>query len=358
MARRLVSSVVIFAVALSTCFVAILPSGPLLAQFDALRWIPIPTPSDEDFLVVNPSEVSVLEIGSATRWYAADIPNMMLYRSDDGGITWQDDILDNLLDASPAPTLPVWDLAVAPGDADLLVAVTDDRQEVYFSEDGGLSWIHLPSPSSATEWVPGHLIADVAISPLYTSAGDERRDIAIGIRLPNGIADGDVLVIPADGIIGSWKGQGLEMDVSSVAFSPNYADDETILAVASDTDGTFLATGYRVLGSNDTLWEVTNPYFIEISTASSGAVPPVPAEYLSPTEDELIYSDIAVPSAYDGDTLAQRVVYVSYASTTDPLNGPDDVYRIDNSRTRRMNLDRGANIQVFSRSPGWQACRR
>ncbi|NLE95734.1 MAG: hypothetical protein GX600_08655 [Dehalococcoidia bacterium] len=342
MARRLVSSVVIFGVVLSSVLVAILPSSQVLAQFEALRWTPIRTPSDEDFFAVTPSEVSALVLGSESVWYAADIPNSSLYRTLDGGRTWDDEIEDALLDATPTPTLPVWDLAVAPDDPDFIVAVTDGRQEVYVSQDGGDSWEALPSPSTAAEWVPGHVIADVAVSPLY--GDNEQRDVAVGIRLPNGAADGDVIVIQLDTLIGSWRGQGLDADVSRVAFSPNYDDDETIIALVSDTTGTFLATGYRVIGSNTTLWEVTNPYYIEISHMNTGA--------LSPREDQLIYSDIVVPPDYDGDNASKRVVYVSYASTVyllgDPNEIPDDVYRVAEPHAYRMNLKQGGNAPVFS----------
>ncbi|MBN1152896.1 MAG: hypothetical protein JXA58_06770, partial [Dehalococcoidia bacterium] len=341
MARRLVSSVVILAVLLSTCIVAILPSGPVLAQYESLIWSPIRTPSDDDFMVVNPSEVSVLVLGSEDEWYAADIPNSMLYSTVDAGRTWQDDIHDNLLAATPTPTLPVWDLAVAPDDPNFLVAVTDSRQEVYLTEDGGDTWNAL-NVAATGGWDPLIQISDVAVSPSYDDG--EMRDIAVATRMPDGVADGDVWIIRVDAIISLWKAQGLGVDVSSVAFSPNYDSDETVIALASDTTHTYLATGYRVLGSNDTIWEVTDPYFIEISHLESGD--------LSPTENQLIYSDLAVPADYDGDDASGRELYVSFASTVyllgDPNEIPDDVYRVEEPHAYRMNLKRGDNAPVFS----------
>ena len=332
MARRLVSCVVVLALFVSSSVAAILlPAGQVLAQFEALRWSPVRTPSDDGFMVVNPSELSAVVFGSPTVWYAADIPNSKLYRTMDGGLTWQDDILDNLLDATPAPVLPVWDLAVAPDDPSFVVAVTDGRQEVYLSEDGGETWTAL-NIAATSGWNPLIQIADVAVSPAYN--GGDVRDIAVATRMPDGVSDGDVWVIRVDSLMSSWKGQALGMDVSSVAFSPNYDDDETIIAIVSDVAGTYLVTGYRVLASNDTLWQVTTPFFIEVCRTDQD----------SPTESELIYSDLAVPSTYDGDAASLRVVYVSYASTVDT----DDVYRIDDWRVQRMNLKRGEKIPVFS----------
>ena len=334
MARRLVSSVVALALFLSSSLAAILlPAGQVLAQFEALTWSPIRTPSEEDFMVVNPSEVSALVLGSETVWYAADIPNSELYRTDDGGLTWQNDILDNLLDATPAPTLPVWGLAVAPDDPEFIVAVTDSRQEVYLSDDGGDTWAAL-NIAATSGWDPLLQIADVAVSPSYD--GGDTRDIAVATRMPDGFIDGDVWVIRIDSLISSWKGQALAMDVSSVAFSPNYDDDETIIALVSDAAGTYLVTGYRVLASNDTLWQVTTPFFIEVCLADED----------SPTESELIYSDIAVAPDYDGDNASHRVVFVSYASIVET----DDVYRIDDWRVKRLGIGRGddPDVPVFS----------
>ena len=63
-----------------------------------------------------------------------------------------------------------------------------------------------------------------------------------------------------------------------------------------------------------------------------------------PLENELIYSDIAVPSSYDGDNSSNRVLYVSYTSTADT----DDVYRVDDSSVRRMNLMSGLKVSTYS----------
>ncbi len=318
-----------------SCFSGVLlHPRTVAAQFEALVWSPVRTPSEEDFMVVNPSEINVLKMGSATVWYAADIPNGQLYKTEDGGLTWQDSILDNLLDASPSvPTLPVWDLAVAPDDENFVVAVTDDRQEVYLSGDGGEEWEKMPTGG----WAPPLQIATVAISP---ADGDGRRDIAVGTRNPDdGAADGDVWVSRGDGLFMTWHFQNLErdgssMDVSKVAFSPNYNSDRAILAIASDTEGTFLATGRRVIDANETLWDVTDPVFIDLSILDES----------SPTEDQLIYSDLVLPSSYDGDVAARRTVYVSYASEHEY----DDVYRVDDNRVFRLDLDDGQDVPIFS----------
>ncbi len=315
MARRLVSSVVAFALFVS-CFTGVLlHPGTVSAQFEPLRWSPIHTPSDEDFFVVSPSEISALVLGSSQVWYAADIPNEKLYKTEDGGRTWDDDIIDNLLDAFPsAPTLPVWDLAVAPDDPDFVIAVTDNRQELYLSIDGGEEWGHI---TDSADWGASLQIADVAIS-LEDDNGN--RDIAVATRDPDdGITDGDVWIAqdvqPPFQFV-SWVSQGLDMDVSSVAFSPNYWDDRIVLAVVSDDAGTYLATGRRDFDLNTIFLDVTVPPLVPIGDNTDG-----------PLENELIYSSIVVPPSYDGEVATRRIVYVGYTSE----HGEDDVYKIDDT---------------------------
>ncbi|MFW6056633.1 MAG: hypothetical protein ACOC9B_04930, partial [Chloroflexota bacterium] len=118
------SRALICIVVVASSLAVLAPASDVHAQIESLVWSTVRTPSDDDFVVVSPSEVNVLELGSSTTWYASDISNSVLYRSDDGGLSWQDDIRDNLLDADPAPTLPVWDIAVAPDDEDFLAVVT------------------------------------------------------------------------------------------------------------------------------------------------------------------------------------------------------------------------------------------
>ncbi len=326
--RRFVQ--VLFCLSLLTPSLALIlsPDTPALAAPDRLLWSTIRTPSDEDFMVVTPSEVNVLVPASDSVWYAADIPNLVLYKSEDGGLTWEDEILDALLDAEPAPVLPVWDLAVAPDDPDFVVAVTDGRQEVYVSDDGGETWDYA---SSGAGWLPTELIADVCVSGAY----DGVRDIAVGTRVAaSGVPYGDVWVV-TEGVWGAWSEQELDKDVSTVRFSPGYDVDETIVAIGSDDTGTFVCTGYRNTETNTTNWtDPTDPDFVDVSELDED----------SPTEDEIIFSDLVFYDGYSGDISADRNLLVSYASEADT----DDVYRVENTDVRRLDVDRGSKLAIMS----------
>lgn len=296
------------------------------ASPDRHRWSIVDTPSGEDYVVVNASEINVLVAATADTLYALDIPAEKVYKSTDGGVTWDDEVTDFLVEEGAE--MPAWDLAVAPGDPDLIAVVTDARQEVYVSEDGGETWEDTEA-SGATGWDPGLLIADLAFSPEY----DSSRDMALGTRNPDGIAGGDVWVM-CSAVFASWTAQELDLDVSSVGFSPDYEDDATILAVASDLDDTYLCTGYRDRDDNTTDWDVTDPEMVRLAE--------LPDE--SPAEDEIIRSSLAIPSGYSGDDADDRVVYVGYSSNTDA----DDVYRVEDDEAWRLDIKRGQAVAVAS----------
>ena len=302
------------------------------AEPDRHEWSVVDTPSEEDFVVVSPSEVNALVLASDEVFYAIDIPGEDVYKSIDGGVTWKDDMTQALLDEGA--DLPAWDIAVAPDDPDLVAVVTDARQEVYVSEDGGETWEDT-QVSSATGWDSSLLIADIDISPEY----DSSRDMVIGTRKPDASANGDIWVLKRE-IIPGWKAQELEIDstvgadVTSVRFSPSYEDDRTVVAVASDTNGTYLCTGVRDTTLDTTEWKVTVPAGVEIKGPVAG----------SPAEDEIICSDLALPAGYSGDDADSRVLYAAYASNTDA----DDAFRIEDDKVFRLNIDMGRPVAAAS----------
>jgi len=308
----------------------LLSSGLLLpgndsvsASPDQAQWSIVDTPSGEGAVVVSPSEINALAIGSDDEtFYAVDIPNGKVYRSIDGGVTWDDDLAAAL--ESEGAILPAWDIDVAPGDPELVAVVTDNRTAVYVSDDGGETWVDTKTPD-----LSGLLIADITISEEY----DEERDIAFGTRKPDDTVNGDVWVRELEGL-GTWTAQGLNMDVTAVRFSPSYSSDKTILAIASDSDRTYLCTGVRDNLGDSTDWDVTDPSQVEISESSGE----------SPGENEIIVSDLALPSDYSGDDSDTRVVYAAYSSNTTA----DDVYRIDDDAVFRMDVNHGEAVAIAS----------
>jgi hypothetical protein len=294
------------------------PGEPVSASPDRLKWSIVDSPSAEGNVVVSPSEINAFAFGSEETFYAADIPNSRIYKSTDGGFTWEDK-LTAALEAAGA-NLPGWDIAVAPDDPDLIAVVSDNRTAVYASDDGGENWDDAAVPDLA-----GFLISDIALSPAY---GDGERDIAIGTRLPNVNITGDVWA-RSIGISG-WKEQELHMDVSSIRFSFNYYEDKAVVAIAGDEDNTFLCVGERITNENRTYWYDS----IEIADSFGD----------SPSKDEIIISDLALRwGDYSED--AHWTAYAGYYSTTDA----DDVYRVERDGTvKRLDVKGGGAVPIAS----------
>lgn len=325
-------------------FFPLVDSQPISANPDRLEWSVVDSPSEEGNVVVSPSEINAFVAGQNETFYAIDIPHSRVYKSTDGGITWEDDLNGTLED--DGATLPAWDIAVAPDNPDLVAVVTDNRTAVYLSDDGGQNWEGKWENSTAFD-LNGTLISDIAISPKY----DDTYDIAIGTRHPDGNTTGDVWVIKLFEI-GNWKAQELQIDpdsnktadVSTVRFSPNYAEDKAILAIASsanDTDideslreRTFLCAGERNTESKETTWTT----FIEIIDSSTGD---------SPDEDEIIFSDLALPSQ-NYRKGKNWIAYASYYSNS--TTGCDDVYRIeeDGKQVYRLDVKGGNEVGIAS----------
>jgi len=325
-------------------FFPLVDSQPISANPDRLKWSVVATPSEEGNVVVSPSEINAFVASQNDTFYAIyaiDIPHSRVYKSTDGGVTWEDNLNGTLEDAGA--TLPAWDIAVAPDNPDLVAVVTDNRTAVYLSDDGGQNWEDSGVPN-----LGGTLISDIAISPKY----DDTYDVAIGTRYPDGNTTGDVWVITLFEL-GGWKAQELQIDpasnktadVSTVRFSSSYEEDKAILAVASSANDTapslqnrtFLCAGERNTESKETTWTT----FIEIIDPSKSSLGD------SPDEDEIIFSDLALPSGdYSKDS--KWIAYASYYSNS--ATGCDDVYRIeeDGKQVYRLDVTGGNEVGIAS----------
>ncbi|MBN1374979.1 MAG: hypothetical protein JXA01_02365 [Dehalococcoidia bacterium] len=292
-----------------------------------LKWHQMDTPGSVSNKndILSPSEVNDLAIGDDKTLYAIDIPwgdntdgSKAIYKSTDKGISWNDNIgkyLFKSMSAAERSNFRVWNVAVAPDDADLIAVVTNNSlstlpSSVWLSDDGGISWANSLCPVSSH-------ISKISIS---AKAGDSR-NVAIGTRTGAGL--GNVWTMD-DQHQNSWENQLLSGDIVSLQYSPDYANDNTIVVIYSDASGTFLTAGVHDNTVNTTNWATLYPQGpIEVTTNGAGN---------SPKASQIISANLSLPGSYTSRTAIARI----YFASIDCPAAPSGIYRIDGTSICRL----------------------
>ncbi|MFC1978018.1 hypothetical protein ACFLWS_07145 [Chloroflexota bacterium] len=323
------------------CF--LLAPSPAQAEMDALKWVKTNKPGLEGNLIISPSEVSEIAVGSRGTIYALDSSenSSRVYQSLDAGATWKD-ITSRLIEAGAV--LPASKVAIAPDKSGIVAVVTNSGAQVYLSSDGGSTWTGTNVPSLAGT------IQAITISRQYVETEESLREIAIGTAdWGDNTTTGQVWVFKIGKQMLSWQSQSLVVDpghvggeVSAIAYSPNYQRDYTIIAVASTTadvagdyqNKTWLCLGERDTAAGTTSWNTYSGYPVAIATAGDGI-------------GVSFSSSLALPSNYSGsqELSQRRQLFLSY--NRDP-DANDDVYWINDMTSTRLDVNAGANIDISS----------
>jgi photosystem II stability/assembly factor-like uncharacterized protein len=316
---------------------------PSPAQADIpLKWAVVDKPGKEGNIVVSPSEVSEIAVGSSSVIYVIDSEYSKIYRSLDAGKKWED-ITSGLLDAGAE--LPASKIAVSPDKLGIVAVVTNNGTEVYLSEDGGIDWDDSGIPADLAG-----AIQAITISKEYSQGSKTYMEIAIGTAdWGNNTTSGQVWVRQLGiGCFGTgWKNQSLTVDlfdlggeVSAISYSPDFRRDRTILVVASTgsdvtpayENATWLCLGERDASAGTTSWNATEHYPAKIIPAGNG-----PGVFY-------IHSSLALPSDYSSDDESSRQLFVSCDRKPDP-DGYNDVYWLDDYTPHRMYAG-GDNVPI------------
>jgi hypothetical protein len=282
------------------CF--IIPTRPPSVHAGTMQWSVVDTPSSLGNVIVSPSEINAIAIGSDGRtFYAIEIPNNKVYRSLNGGISW-DDMSSYLINAGAA--LPAWNIAMALDNPNLVAAVTSSGGlpgKVFVSTDGGGKWHDTHCPATGS-------ISAIAISPNYGGY-----DIAIGTR--TGAGNGDIYISQASGQ-GNWASQSFNGDVLALKFSPTYRADSSIVTISTHATGTYINIGIHDMAANTTNWGTWGP--VEVTTTGAGT---------SPNVAQLITADLELPADFSGQAPSLRRMYVSLDAPTANAG----IYRFDDT---------------------------
>ncbi len=266
---------------------------------------------------------------------------VMLYRSLDGGLSWDDTPYQNLVRNQtniPYGTF-VWDIALATDDANIIAVVCANInvsplvQEVWISFDNGINWDNTIW-TLETDKTGIKLISTIDIS---RSFGD--RKMLVGTRDGSGLATNNIQITNLSNYK-KWSTQDLNGENPSInsvtgdilvaKFSPNFPEDKTIIIVYSNGElepahgGTWIATGIHDLATSSTKWQSFREH-VEIRNSNNK-----PGD--SPQINEIIRVNLELPSDFSGNDSNLRFFYVS----TDAIDRVESVspnrgvYRIEN----------------------------
>jgi len=330
---RAVYIVIALALALSLAMVAA-PKAPVGANPGKTEWTPVTTPSEKNDTIVPGSNLYDFAVGpdGDTIYVIGEMPVgrnaplattiIALWKSTDGGATWSDKT-SKLLKANvklglPAEFALLTQVAVSPSDGDFVAVAGRDaagNPMVVGSTNGATKFYYTDTVSDG---VTGNIICmDVSqvVEDVY--------NIAIGT------STGKVWRYEAGTYWGStWKdatgyGAGWKAStaVTSVAFSPNWPGDKTVLVISTKAGETWLQTG-KWGGAKGWGGEVSRPGAVEFKVETNsvepiGVFPGV--------------TGMALPSDYNGyeGALCRVYAYVDTESLPTPKPAGGYLFRID-----------------------------
>ena len=196
------------------------------------EWFTVHTPTDGksgNWVLAAGSDIQHLVMAIDGTIYAGANPSgtsYTLFQSTDGGFSWEDTgkVKDDIVD-----------IATSPDDADTIYYST--LSSVYRSTDAGSSF----TPLGAN---PGGAGSDnIEITAIDVFPLDNKHIIVVGTRDTDSLEYGGVYILDENQPFATWIDTDLgSYDVYAVAFSPNFASDQQIVAVVTDESDTLVTT--------------------------------------------------------------------------------------------------------------------
>ena len=205
---------------------------PATATPDVVEWSTIDIPTDGrsgNWVLADGSDVQHLTMAVDGTIYAYANPsgtNYTLFKSTDGGFSWaySGEVKDDIVD-----------IATSPDDADTIYYAT--LSSIYRSTDAGSSFTPLTSN-------PGGAGSDnIEITAIDVAPLDNNHLIVVGTRDTDSLEYGGVYILDENQPFPNWINTDLDSyDVYAIAFSPNFAGDQQMVAVVTDEVDTLVTT--------------------------------------------------------------------------------------------------------------------
>lgn len=225
------------AVAAAVLLMLLRPPAPTIANPGDASWTEVSIPGEGEagrWVLAPGSDVRGLAVASDSALYAfCQGLDYTLYKSTDGGYSWSDagGVTDDIVAVAPVP-----------GSAGVIYYAT--REGVAKSTDSGARF----SPLAA---VPGGAGSDNREITAIDVSGSL---VAVATRDRDAGEYGGVYIWDETRPYSGWIDTGIGgYDVYAVAFSPNFATDQQLVAVITDETGTFVATSIGGAGWGQTV---------------------------------------------------------------------------------------------------------
>jgi len=222
------------------------PAKQVVADPDEVKWSPVNIPAEGrsgSWVLAKGSDVKHLAMASNGTLYCYANPtgtDYTLFTSLDEGYSWS--YIGQVKDA-------IVDIAIPPYDLSTIYYATSSV--IYKSADGGDSFIELPSnPGGAGS-------NNIEVTAIDVTTIDGSNIIAVGTSDADNSEYGGVYLLKEGELFPSWINTSIgSYDVYDVSFSPNFADDDQLVAVATDEIDTIITSKVGD-GWNDTIGNAT-----------------------------------------------------------------------------------------------------
>jgi len=269
--------------------------APAAGAADEARWSQVSIPAGGEargWLLADGSDIRHLALAADGTLYACvDGLTYTLYKSIDGGYSWShcSNVTDTMVD-----------MAVAADDVGTVYYATESN--VYKSTDAGDSFQPLASNPALND------SDNIEITSIDVTRWEDGNVIVAGTR-DNDTGEYGGVYILKEGILSQWFDTGVgDFDVYAVAFSPDFVDDQQIVAVVTDESDSFVVN--RI--GNDSWGQTVGNTRLEKDNSGTSVVVAISA-------------DIVFPNGYSSEPASGS--YIQFVAVS--VGGDDgDVYAI------------------------------
>jgi len=295
---------------------------PMPASAGTLSWGSESIPSTSGY-VLNAGNVVDLAVSTDGDVIYAAAGTEYIYRSSDGGESWS---IVHVVDGTDS--CDVTDIAVAPDDENYIAAAGDNTSErvVFISDDGGANWDALGDTGLTA-------IHDLALSA--AKSGNHYASVA---------GDATVWYYKIGTVGAVWTNAGLldgfaagQEKAGAVAFSPNFASDEVMVAVTANFTS---AIEFQIFSFDQAKWNSNagfTEYPVEIVGATADAV-----------VDALDSASISLSPDYLGSDDSMRLSFVGITTGgTATADDADGIFRLDEDSVDALKEDKNIHSVDF-----------